>query len=514
MNMAKGLVQACASVFALTMATATFALQASAAETLTIPYLADIGSFDPDNAFEVGALSAISNVYEGLVEYEPGTVNIRGRLATSWSISDDGLTYTFELVQGAKFHDGTPFDAKAVVVSFERRRDRDMILGYFLMNVKTIEAKGDNTVVLTLAGPQTSFLDSLASPWGPKVISPKALTDNAGNDFGKTWFTEHAVGTGPFVLSEFRRGQEYVLEKFDEYHGKAAFFDEIRIPVVPDIGQQLLQLQANEIDAVPTGYPWGQLANLPDGLEATASPSMALIDLFVKPGTAMDKPDVRNAVLTAINPALWAKDVFGDYATPAQSLYPVAMLKPKKPISFPTDMDAAKAAIANAGPVSLTIGYGSSEAANVGRVADIMIAQLAQIGVTATASPLPSGAVYSYKKDSSAAPDLLLSRLSPDAAHPDNQAAVFYTTGAMLNLFGVSLPEADALVAEGAKLTDTAARNALYEQAGQMYFDKGLFIPLVDVQDVVVHGKGLTGLGLRPVFPPGNIDFSSAAWSE
>jgi peptide/nickel transport system substrate-binding protein len=67
-------------------------------DVLRIPYVADIGSFDPDNAFEIGAMSAINNVYEGLVEYAPGSTRIVGLLADSWDISEDGLTYTFHLV--------------------------------------------------------------------------------------------------------------------------------------------------------------------------------------------------------------------------------------------------------------------------------------------------------------------------------------------------------------------------------------------------------------------------------
>src|SRR5262245_60814753 len=107
-----------------------------AQEILRIPYVADIGTFDPDNGFETGAMSAIDNVYEGLVEYEPGSTKIVGLLAKSWEISDDGLTYTFHLVDGVKFHDGTPFNAAAVITSFERRRDHQLSLGYFLSNVK------------------------------------------------------------------------------------------------------------------------------------------------------------------------------------------------------------------------------------------------------------------------------------------------------------------------------------------------------------------------------------------
>lgn len=480
---------------------------AVAEEVLRVPLAADIGSFDPDNGFEVAAMSAIDNVYEGLVQYQPGATKIIGRLATTWEISDDGLVYTFHLVTGVKFHDGTPCTAPAVVKSFERRRDHKLVLSYFLANVAKLAAPDDATVVLTLKQPQPSFLDSLASPWGPKVISPTALDRHDAGDSATGWLTEHAVGTGPYKLAEFQRGERYVLVRNEDYWGKKPFFSEIRIPLVPDISQQILQLQAGEIDAVPVNYPIAQLGRLPESLEITSAPNMSQFDLFTKPGTVLDDPQVRNAVLTAINPALWIKDAFGQYATPAKSVYPRSMLDAAHPIAYPTDFEAAKAVIKKHGAVALTIGLHSAQP-SYQRAADLMIAQLALIGVQATAHVLPSGAAYALKGDPKA-PDLLLTIASPDAGHPENQAKVFFTKDGVLNFYGRVLPDADAIIEQAGSKTNIEERDALYEKAGRMYVDAGYVIPLADVDDVVVHVAGLKDLGLRAVFPRGNIDFAS-----
>jgi len=481
-----------------------------AQEVLRIPYVADIGTFDPDNGFETGAMSALNNVYEGLVEYEPGSTRIVGLLARSWEISDDGLTYTFHLVDGVKFHDGTPFNAAAVIKSFERRRDHGLILSYMLANVKDMRAPDDSTVVLTLGHHQPSFLDTLSSAWGPKIISPGAVTEHDNHDFATTWLNEHAVGTGPFKLAEFKRGQRYVLERNDDYWGKKPFFGEIQISVVPDISQQILQLQAGAIDAVPINYPFAQLTTLPEGLEITAAPSMIPYDLFVKPKSPLDDVEVRNAVLTAINPALWVKDAFGGFASLPKSVYPNVMLDPVNSVRFPTDFEAAKAAIAKRGEINLVIGLHSA-APSYGRIADLMIAQLALIGVKAKAYVLPSGAAYNLKNDPNP-PDLLLTIAGPEAAHPESQAKVFFAKNGPLNFFGRVLPEADTIVDQAGRLTNVKERNSLYERAGQMYFDAGIVIPLVEVNDVVVHAQGLKDLGLRPVYPPGNIDFATVRW--
>lgn len=485
---------------------------ARAEEVLRIPYVADIGTFDPDNGFETGAISAINNVYEGLVEYAPGSTTIVGLLAKDWDISDDGLTYTFHLVDGVKFQDGTPFNASAVIKSFERRRDRGLVLSYSLANVKDMGAPDESTVVITLGHPQPSFLDALSSPWGPKIISPAALAEHDNGDFATTWLNEHAVGTGPFKLAEFKRGQRYMLERNADYWGAKPFFRQIQLPVVADISQQILQLQAGTIDAVPLNYPFAQLTSLPSGLELTAARSMIPYYLFVKPSSPLEDADVRKAVLTAINPALWVKDAFGEFASLSKSVYPNVMLDPVTPIRFPTDLKAAKAVIAKHGAVNLVIGLHSANP-SYGRIADLIIAQLASIGVKATAYVLPSGAAYTLKDDPNP-PDLLLTIAGPDAAHPESQAKVFFTKDGGLNFFGRVLPEADAIVEEAGQSTEIKERNALYEKAGQMYFDAGIVIPLVDVDDVVVHAKGLTDLGLRPVNPPGNIDFATVRWAR
>lgn len=497
---------------ALAVALVIGAPVAGAQEILRLPLVTDIGTLDPDNGFEIGAVSAINNLYEGLVEYAPGTTEIVGLLADSWTISDDGLTYTFNLIDGVTFHDGTPLDAQAVVTSFMRRIDNEFLLSYFFANVASITAPQVDTVTFTLKQPQQSFLDALASPYGPKVISPKALSQHENNGDGATgWLTDHANGTGPFKLKEFRRGEVYVFERNEEYWGKRPYFDQIELPIIPDVSVQILQLKAGEIDAVPVDYPFAQLAGLPPGLEVTSGPSVNQYDLFFKPGTVLDDKEVRDAVLTAVNPDLWTNDVFFGHGPVAKSIYPSVVLDPSHPIQYPTDLEAAKAAIAEHGNVEFTIGT-FSETPTYRRISELILAQLAQIGVRATSYALPANYAFSMRGDAKA-PDVLLTIAGPDAAHPDNQLIFFLTDGAV-NWFGRSVPEADALAKEANTLVDAVASDADYERAGRLWVESGYVAPLVDVDDVVVHAEGLIDLGLRPVFPFGNIDFGTVRRAE
>lgn len=475
---------------------------------LRVAYLADIATFDPDNGFEVQGLGAILAVYEGLVEYAPGSTELVGLLAEDWTISDDNLTYTFNLRDGVTFHDGTPMTSAEVKAAFERRSSEELILSYFFWNVEAFETPDPDTLVIKLGMPQPSFLDTLASAWGPKVVGPGALVDNAGDDLAVSYLNENADGTGPYRLSQFNRGDMYVLEKFADYWGEEPYFDRIEINIVPDIGQQVLQLQNGDIDMVLHGYPYPQLGQAPEGLEIAAYNDLGLLMAYVNPSKAMGDPAVCEAVKTALKPESWLQDAFGEYAQPALSLYPRAMITAETPVEYPADLEAATTAIQEAGDVSIEIGYSVEESGVLQRVADLMIAQLAGIGVNATARSLPQEETYTFFENPEAAPDLYLAQNNPDAAHPETQATLFYTTGAPLNIMGYSNPEADELIFEAGTLTDKAERDQLYVEGGQMYFEDCGFLPLADVDDVIVHRSGLTNLGTRPAIP-WNVDFGT-----
>ena len=460
----------------------------------------DIATFDPDNNFEVAGLGAIKSVYQGLVDYRPGTTQVEGVLAESWQVSPDARTYTFKVRSGVTFHDGTPMTASSVLASFERRSNPKLGLSYFLANVASMKAPDATTFVLTLKSPQPSLLDNLASPWGPKVVGPDALVAHKGKDASATWLNEHADGTGPYRLTSFERGQRYLLDRFDRYWGPRPEFDRVQLSIVPDIGQQVLQLRTGELDVMLHGYPYNQLVALPRELAITQYSDLGLEMAFVNTHRHLKDPKVRRLVQAAAAPAGWVQDAFGRFATPAQSLFPQAMVKPPQPFAYP--------AAGAGGGTPVEIGYSNEEAAVQQRIADLLIAQLDAAGFQATARALPGDQVTSFSKHLDTAPDIFLAQNNPDSAFPGTQTDLFYATGAPLNIFAYSNPAADALFAKAATMTDAAARNATYLQGAKLAFDDGAFLPLADVKDVIVHRVGLTDLGTRPAVP-WNVDFGT-----
>ncbi len=472
--------------------------------TLRAAFQGDIGSFDPDNNFEVAALGAIKGVYEGLVDYKPGTTEVVPRLAASYEVSADQLTYTFTLRDGVTFHDGTPMTSASVKASFERRADPAFLLSYFVANVKSTAAPDPLTFVVTLSAPQPSFLDNLASPWGPKVVGPDALVTNKGTDRSGKYLADHADGTGPFKLTTFSRGERYVLDRFDGYWGTKASFAQVQFAVIPDIGQQTLQLRNGELDVVLHGYPYAQLAALPEGLTATSYNDLGVELAFVNTKRSLTTLERRTRVMAAIDPASWVTNVFGEHGKPALSLFPRAMLVPAEPYAWPT-------AATDVEVPPLEIAYAAEEAGGQQRVADTLIVKLSEKGIKATARAIPGSQFAAFKEAPEKAPDLVLAQNNPDSAHPDSQTSLFYATGAPLNIFDSSNPEADKAFADAAQETDKTKRDALYADAARIVFDDGLFLPLADLDDVIVHRKGLTDFSTRPDVP-WNIDLSTVRW--
>ena len=473
--------------------------------SLRVAMQADISSFDPDNNFEVAGLGAITAVYQGLVHYKTGTTEVEGLLAESWDVSSDGTTYTFHLRPDVTFHDGSPMTSKEVLDSFERRQtDDSLILNYFLLGVKKMTAPDPSTFVVQLSGADPAFIDNLSSAWGPKVVGPEALKDNAGDDGAKTYLNEHADGTGPYMLESFNRGQGYVLKAFPDYWGSAPYFETVDIAIVPDIGQQILQLKDGELDMILHGYPFAQLDALPSGLNVYSYNDLGLQMAYVNPNK-LPEPDQRLKVAAALNPSGWVTDAFGSYATVAESLFPKAMIQPPTPVQYPSLDDYADVKVP-----TVDIVYTAEEAAVQQRVADLMVAKLTAAGIEATARALPADQVNNFSADPEAGPTIVIAQNNPDSAHPSTQAGLFYMTGAPLNLFGYSNKAADDAFNEAYPITDIPSRNDLYLKGSDLLFEDGGFYPLADVQDVIVYRDGLSNLESRPAIP-WNIDFGAVS---
>jgi peptide/nickel transport system substrate-binding protein len=193
-----------------------------------------------------GAAAAIdevvyANVFEGLTRFGADG-SILPALAKSWEISEDGLTYTFMLNEGVKFHDGTDFNAEDVKFSLDRARADDSTNAQkaLFADIASVEVVDPATVKVTLSKPNGSFLFNMA--WGDAVIvAPESAADNAANP----------VGTGPFTLTEWVKGDRVELGRYDGYWGTPVKLDKVTFKFISDPTAAFAAMMAGDLDAYP-----------------------------------------------------------------------------------------------------------------------------------------------------------------------------------------------------------------------------------------------------------------------
>lgn len=230
---------------------------------------AEVPWMDPHIAFGGTNKRVATLVYEGLVVRDrtnpaPGkSPPLIGQLATSWSISPGGLVYTFKLRQGVKFHDGTPFNADAVVFNF--RRIIDPTFEFFferakplrttpLRYLKEVRKVDDSTVELVLSQPWGLFLNQLATTLSsglPLFISPEAVKKYGNQDVNL-----HPSGTGPFKITGYEAGVKTILERNAEYWNQPLpYLDKITFVIMPEVTTRVTALEAGEVDVIAALLP-------------------------------------------------------------------------------------------------------------------------------------------------------------------------------------------------------------------------------------------------------------------
>jgi len=215
----------------------------------------DAKRLDPGDVTDGESIQRMDNIFEGLVEYESDSTEIKPCLATSWNTSEDGLNITFNLRHDVKFHDGTDFDADAVVFSLARQYDPTHAYhdygewaywGYMFSDIDRVEKTGDYTVKIVLKRTNAAIMTSLAM-FTVCIVSP-ANAEKWGEDVFK-----HPSGTGPFKFVEWVKDDHITLEANGDYWRESPKLDKLIFRVIEDPSARLMALQTNEIQGME--YP-------------------------------------------------------------------------------------------------------------------------------------------------------------------------------------------------------------------------------------------------------------------
>jgi peptide/nickel transport system substrate-binding protein len=420
----------------------------------------DSTTFDPIFTILAPDVWVINQFYSTLVRANADATDIEPDLAESWTVSPDGKTYTFKL-RDAKFSDGTAVKASDVVFSLKRVRDEEAspMRGLFTVMTEAVAAD-DRTVVLTLSSASPAFMSSLAM-FAASIVPEHAVTA-AGETFG-----EHPVGSGAFVLKEWKRGDRIVLAKNPLYwEAGLPKLDGVEWIYVANDNTRVLKLKAGEVDAA-TFIPWNQIKELEaDGnITMQLDKSTRMDHMLVNHAHApLDNKQVRQALNYAIDQKAIVDAVTFGFGVPANSFFPLdGMDYNPDNKNYAYDPEKAKAMLAEAGAADLTLSLVivAGDSAHE-QIAVLVKDQMAKAGVTIDIIKMEAGQQWDALVAGEY--DLGLMWWINDIFDPD-QKAKFCVYGDPENrsyYTNYKNPEVTALIDAAAVETDPAKRKEMY----------------------------------------------------
>jgi peptide/nickel transport system substrate-binding protein len=468
-----------------------------------------------------GGAAGPGMVYNGLVMWNvaDGYHTIVPALATEWTISEDGLVYTFTLREGVTFHDGTTFDSADVVATFNRIIDPPSNLSISgireqLDAVESVTAPDDLTVVFTLKDPTPYFLEVLAGD-SMIIYSAEELEANNYDLRGVTMPT----GTGPFRFVEYLQGERLVIEANPDYWNEnLPYVDRIEflhVPAWPDRGTAVLTGQA-DLTFNGSYDTWLEAQNRPEMVTAQAPCLNSHMFAINNEQPPFDNPLVRRAIHLAIDrqavidaftpvwePAFvnrWLPSA-SPWATPQDEILQLPGYRPDKT----EDIETARQLLAEAGyPDGFETTFTAWTEASSSEVAVPAFAELLRTALNITGDIevverprttdiLTTGDFSIFKADTYASPVL-------DPAPLWN---LYLRTGASQNWSRYSNPEFDALLDELAVTVDREARQEVINRGLDMLDENPPFILIGFCAHSVIAHESVKGL-----------DITNRAWSK
>jgi peptide/nickel transport system substrate-binding protein/oligopeptide transport system substrate-binding protein len=340
-----------AALLALTAASPALAQDApKQGGEIIITYQNDVATLDPAIGYDWQNWSMIKSLFDGLMDYEPGTTTLKPDLAESYEISDDGMVFTFKLRPGVKFHNGREMTADDVKYSIERvlNPETQSPGAGFFGSIKTITAVDPLTVKFELSRPDATFLHQMALNFSHVV--PKEAVEEHGADFGK-----NPVGTGAFKMTEWTLGQRVVFERnLDHWNKGLPHLDKITFEIGQEPTVALLRLQRGEVDVLGDGIPPAQFLQVRDDpqykdwIVEGGQLHTGYVTMNVKT-PPFDNVKVRQAVNHAINKDRIVRVINGRAVPANQPLPPSMPGYDKGYAGYAYDPEKAKALLARVG---------------------------------------------------------------------------------------------------------------------------------------------------------------------
>ena len=480
--------------------------------TLVFAQAQDAVTLDPHLATDGFSVNNISNVFDTLVRYKVDTTAVEPSLAESWSVSPDGLVWTFKLRSGIKFHDGTPFNAEAVKFNYDRQVDpkNPYHTGSFdyaeftFQNVKSVEAVDPLTVRFTLSARFAPFLINMAM-FSTGIASPTAIR-KYGPDFFK-----NPVGTGPFKFVEWVEKDHVTYEANKNYWAGRPCIDRLIIRGIPDNTVRLLEMERGSVQMMDQVNP-------PDYDRIRSNKDLVL---YTGPGLnvgylAMNTQNppfndrrVRQAVSYAVNKAALVQAFYGGIAQPAKNPMPPTIWGYNDSVQdYGYDVSKAKQLLAEAGfPNGIDTELWWPNRARPyltqpQKIAEALQQQLSQAGIRAKLVTFEWG-TYLKKTREAEHPMAILGWIG-DNGDPDNFLYVLLDKdnakiGTSSNIAFYKSDAVHRLLIEAQQANDQAARAKLYVQAQELIHRDAPWVPLVYGARVGAYRNQVENFLLHPL---------------
>jgi peptide/nickel transport system substrate-binding protein len=372
----------------------TALLAATPADTLVIAEaIDDIVSLDPGEAYEFSGLDVVNNTYDGLVEINPTTLELEPGLAESWSVAEDGMTYTFKMKPGITFASGNPVTADAAAWSLQRavkiNKTPAFILNQFGWTADTVDsmitAAGD-TLTLKVDKPYApTFLYNILTAGVASVVDAETVkTHDVGGDMGNAWLHDNSAGSGAYVLKSFKPNEGYVLDMRPGYWRGDAKLAHVFMMHVPEAATERLQLEKGDIDIARTLTPVdlaGMAGNADVKIQQDVGGQIYYL-AFNQKNEQYKNAKFLDAMRWAVDYQGMADTIMKGTVIPHQSFLPKGYLGALDDLPYALDIEKSKALLAESGIKDAKVKLSVRNAADRMDVAQSIQNTFAQAGIT------------------------------------------------------------------------------------------------------------------------------------
>lgn len=461
--------------------------------TLFVAIGADPVGFDPHLTSAYSSFQILENVFSTLVTFD-ADLQPQPELAESWSVSEDGSTWTFYLRPGAKFHNGREVTAEDVKYSFERLLDPNSgsVQGWALGTIDLVEVVDKHTVRIHQHHPFSALLPKLGNFKGMAIVPREEVEQ--GN------FAREPVGSGPFRFVEYVPGDRVVLERFDEYFEDGLpYVDRIVYRIIPDDTVKLTALRTGQVHWAD-GLPPQQISRLmtADDIVVQTAPGTSYYYLaFNVTRAPFDDARVRQAVAMAIDREFVAAAAMWDAATPSSNPIPSHSPWYSGYDPYVQNVAEARRLLAEAGypngfEMEIMVTWSMEETV---RAAQVIQDQLRAIGIRAELRSL-EWSVWLEEQGAGNFDTYLLSWIGN--VDPDDYFYAQHRTGEALNFTGYSNPELDRLVDLGRQTMDEDERRSVYNQVQKLVIDEAAYVYLFIPDTIAAWQPGVEGYEVLP----------------